>query len=398
MKILHVTNFFKPSWDTGGIARSAYELSRELASRGHEVTVYTTDGKNRLDVKKDRPVDVDGIETYYFKNASTTLAKANMPLPLAVSPVARREVRDFDIIHLHGFRTIPSAVVQHYAKKYKVPYVVQPRGTAPRSIKPLEKKLFDSIIGDRIIYGAERLIASSTFESGQFKGLFPQIDSRRIVHLPNGVEADAYGNLPEKGRFRRRFGINQHTGLILYVGRIHQRKGLDVLVRSFSKVQKKATLAIVGPDDGYLGELKKLVISSGVDDKVVLTGPLYGREKYEAYVDSDLFVLPSKDTYESFGNVAIEALRCGTPVILTTNCGVAEWLNDKVGRIVNCNELELWEAIEQVLDDRSLKESCKLEGMRLISTEFNWKPIVDRLEGIYSQILDGRSIKTRTIQ
>ncbi len=388
MKILQITNFFKPSWDTGGVARSAYEISRELVDRGHEVTVYTTDGKNRIDVRNATVQNVDGIQTLYFKNVSSALARANMPIPISIGSIARRDICDFDIIHIHDFRTILSVVVRHYANKYHIPYVVQPRGSAPRLTKNIPKKVFDTYFGDKIIYGAERIIASSTVESGQYHSTFPYLNSKKIIHMPNGVELDATSGLPEKGSFRRNHNIDQDTKLILYVGRIHQRKGLDVLVKAFSRLKQiNVKLIIVGPDDGYLIELRKLIDEHGMGKRIILTGPLFGMDKYQAYVDSDLFVLPSKDTYESFGNVVIEALWFGTPVIVTANCGVSEWLNEKVGYVVGYNDRELLGAMEHGLKNEYLNTSCQVEGKRLISTVFNWKSVVNQLENIYSEAI-----------
>src|SRR4030042_2636002 len=101
MKILQVTNFFKPSWESGGPARVVYEISRKLIEKGHEVTVYTTDGfKWRLDVEKNKPINVDGIRTYYFRNLSNFLAKKVFLTPYYLPFVARREIKNFDIIHI----------------------------------------------------------------------------------------------------------------------------------------------------------------------------------------------------------------------------------------------------------------------------------------------------------
>ena len=72
MKIFQVTNFFKPSWEAGGVAKVAYEISKNLVNEGHEVTVYTTDGfKTKLNTVKNKPVNVDKINTYYFRNLSS---------------------------------------------------------------------------------------------------------------------------------------------------------------------------------------------------------------------------------------------------------------------------------------------------------------------------------------
>ncbi|GAI33437.1 unnamed protein product, partial [marine sediment metagenome] len=91
-------------------------------------------------------------------------------------------------------------------------------------------------------------------------------------------------------------------------------------------------LVFVGPDDGYLPALKKLVKELMIEEKVLFTGPLFGKEKLEAYVDADVYVLPS--SYEIFGLTVLEACACGTPVVVTEACGLANWVDQRAeGRI-----------------------------------------------------------------
>jgi len=84
----------------------------------------------------------------------------------------------------------------------------------------------------------------------------------------------------------------------------------------------------VGPDDGYLGELKALVKALRIEDKVLITGPLYGEDKLEAYVDADVYVLPSR--YEIWGITVLEAYACGKPVITSKVGGLKDLVLSKV--------------------------------------------------------------------
>jgi hypothetical protein len=123
LRILHVTPYFKPSWEAGGPPRSVYDLASRQVSAGHEVTVYTTDGfKRRLDVEVNRPLAVDGIRTYYFRDLSMYLAgNMNLPVPLKLPYVAWREIREFDVVHIHEHRTFLAAVVATLASRAGVP-------------------------------------------------------------------------------------------------------------------------------------------------------------------------------------------------------------------------------------------------------------------------------------
>lgn len=376
MKILHVVPYFKPSWEAGGPPRSVYEISYRQAKLGHDVTVYTTDGfKRRINVVKNRAINVDGINVYYFRNLSIFLSSHNIPLPYYMPIVARKEIKDYDIVHIHEFRNFLALVAYYYARKYNVPYVLQPRGSAPRFSKTIRKKIFD-FVGSKIFYNACRIIASSKIESRQYKKVFPKVNMSRVVHIPNGI--NPWG-LPKKGRFKKKFGIEGK--MILYLGRIHERKGLDLLIKAYSKLNNEdVTLVIAGPDDHYLGKLKKLI--KKIDKKVVLTGPIYGKEKIEAYTDADVFVLPSRDYYESFGNVVLEAMVCGTPVIVTKYCGISEWINDEVGRIINYDVNELVKALKELL---SYNSRSKVRKFAL--SKFTWDNVVKETMKVYEQCI-----------
>jgi len=107
MKILHVIEQFKPAWDAGGMARVCYEISKCQVKNGHDVTIYTTDGFTfRLDVEKNKPVDVNGATVYYFRNISMFLIKVfGTTTPYYFPFVAKKKIKDFDIIHIHAHRT-----------------------------------------------------------------------------------------------------------------------------------------------------------------------------------------------------------------------------------------------------------------------------------------------------
>ena len=388
MKILQVTNFFKPSWDAGGPAWVVYKISKKLIERGHEVTVYTTDGfKSRLDVEKNKPVAVDGIRTYYFKNLSRYLAKEKViPTPYYLPIVAKKEIKDFDIIHIHEFRTALAVIVHHYAQKYNIPYILQPRGSIPHfARKKNSKTLFDIFFGYRILNDASKLIFTTKMELERCKEDF-SINKNKIAIVPNGIDLSEYDNLPKRGEFRKKYSLRDDKKIILYLGRIHEFKGIDMLVRAFADLVKElddAKLVIVGPDDGYTSTLKKIVTSLKINDKVLFTGLLFERDKLEAYVDADVFVLPSKSKSESFGNVALEACACGTPVIVTSNCGVSEWISDNVGYVVDYDEVKLRDAIFKILRDEQLRRKFEEEGKKLMMKEFNWDNIVIKMEELY---------------
>ena len=223
-------------------------------------------------------------------------------------------------------------------------------------------------------------------EAEQYRAM--GVPEEKIAIIPNGIDLSEYADLPPKGSFKKKFSIGDDEKIVLYLGRIHRIKGIDILVEAFANVIEKlddVRLVIVGPDDGYLGELKALVKSLRMEDKVLISGPLYGEEKLEAYIDSDVCVLPSN--YEIWGITILESIACGTPVILTQNCGVAEYIKDRVGLVVKHDSADLEDALLQMLlhkDKRSFfKKNCKA-----VMEDFDVSKIVPKLERIYEQIVE----------
>ena len=130
--------------------------------------------------------------------------------------------------------------------------------------------------------------------------------------------------------------------------------------------------------------LKKLIADLGISDRILFTGPLYGQEKLKAYVDADVYVLPS--SYEIFGITVLEALACGTPVIVTDRCGIADVIDGQAGLVVPYNEEQLRNAVLKLLNDDKMRQRFSQKGKLLVREKFNWERIVEQIEGLYERV------------
>src|SRR6202040_350181 len=151
--------------------------------------------------------------------------------------------------------------------------------------------------------------------------------------------------------FRKSLAIPQDAKLILFLGRLSQKKSPDLLLQAFAQLPPSpvaAHLAFVGPDEsGMRSRLQQMAAQFGVAPRVHFAGPLSGDPKWSAYRDADIFVLPSQN--ENFGNTAAESVAAGTPVIVTEQCGIAPLLADEAGLVVRHDIAALSSALERIL-------------------------------------------------
>ena len=379
MRILQVIHYFSPLHG-GGSINVAYNLSKQLVERGHEVTIFTTD----FELDKDYIQSLDGVRVVPFHciaNIGQMLISPKMKKQL------KKEIRDFDIIHMHNFRSYQNIVAHHYAKKYNIPYILQAHGSVlPFFQKQGLKKIFDLFFGYKILRDASKIIAVTKMETEQYKKM--GVNENKIDIVPNGIDLSEYENLPRRGEFRRKYLIGDDEKIILYLGRLHKIKGIDLLVNAFADLIKElddVRLVIVGSDDGFLSTLKGQIEDLKLGNKILFTGPLYERDKLGAYVDADVYVLPS--VYEIFGITVIEACACGMPVIVTDRCGIADFV-DKIGYVVEYDKGQLQDKLLKILSDEELRRRFGEEGKRLVREEFEWDKIVMQVENVYKFTLN----------
>lgn len=230
---------------------------------------------------------------------------------------------------------------------------------------------------------ASRAIALTQSEALAYENA--GVEKGKIVCIPNGLDLSQFAKLPPRGQFRKRYGIESHEKVILFLARIDKIKGLALLLSAFCRLEKELEgirLVIAGPDDGYLAQLKEDITRSGITDKVLLTGPLYKKAKLEAYVDADVYVLPS--SYDTFPLTVIEACACGAPVIITNRCGIADAIRD-VAYVVDYDTNQLQSAIRDVVTNAPLRETMRKRGPVMVRERYDLERIIDDLEKVYRE-------------
>jgi glycosyltransferase involved in cell wall biosynthesis len=388
MKILMVAPYFYPAWAYGGIPRVVYELSQELTRRGHEVTVYTTDvlDRDHRCQESGKRTKVDGVTVVYFRNASNRLAyDYQIFLPLGMRRTVRETITQFDVIHMHGHRNFLNNIVHHYAVRHRIPYVFSGHGTVPIiERRQWAKRIFDIFLGSIILKDAALFIAVSRHEVEQYGNM--KIDANSIKTIYNGIDISGCDKTASGSGFKERYGIRE-ARMVLYLGKLTPRKGIDVLVKAFAELGlEDARLVIAGNDMGYQGQIEAIIRERSLSKKVIFTGLLVGKEKQEAYRDADVLVYPA--VHEIFGLVPFEAILCGTPVIVTDDCGCGEIIGrEQIGFVTRYNDVQnLRDTISKALGDKPAAVGMVNRGKEFIRTHLSWQKIGAEYEEVYQMM------------
>ena len=306
-------------------------------------------------------------------------------------PETKRKLKDFDIIHLHCFRSFQNIVIHHYAKKYGIPYVLDTHGSLPRThgdrgFKWLLRWLFDVTFGSRILRDASEVVAETQVGISEYKAF--GVNQDKIVLIPPPFATEKFSQLPSSGLFRQKYNIKDKP-IVLFLGRIHWIKGLDFLVESFYELAKSRSdviLVIVGNDDGYKSTLDKLIKELDLSDNVLFTGFLDGVAKLSALVDANVVVQTS--VYEQGAWAPFEAVLCNTPIIVSSNSGAGEDVKKiDAGYLVEYgNKSELRDIMRYVLDNRAEAQEKTQKAKEYIKSNLSLDKGIEKYEKLYKEV------------
>jgi glycosyltransferase involved in cell wall biosynthesis len=399
LRILHVTPYYQGAWAYGGVPRVVTAQCRELARRGHLVTVATTDvcdQKSRLiadqaSTGRRRPWPVEsaseGVQVRVFPNLSNRLAYGlQLYLPLGLESYLVQHAGRFDVAHLHGCHNLPGVFASRQLRRAGVPYLLQPHGTAPLiERRRLAKWIFDRMAGRRVMVDAQLLIALTEAERGQLHTL--GVAPERIEIVVNPIALDELEPMPVAGRFRRQHGLGD-APLVVYMGQLSPRKQVHLLVAAFAQAAPpEARLAIIGSDRGSLSRILREVDKHQLQARTLLPGVIEGPRRFEALADADLLVYPGRD--EIFGLVPLEALLCGTPVIVAGDCGCGEVISRLGGgEVVPSGDVDaLARAVQRMLTDPEPWAAVVSQAAQRIRARLSPQAVATRLEEVYQRAI-----------
>jgi len=381
MNILHVV----PSLDKehGGPTTAVLGLSKALARLGHHVEIFTT--KNEADKIANHVQDGFGVVIHYFDRRMPHRYGYSSSLEKALS----ERILDFDVVHIHTLWLYPTWIAGFWSRKRHVPYLIRPCGMLDRYClgqKPLRKTLYAWFRERRNLNGAQAIHFTSDFEMQESRGV--KLKSPSII-VPLGIHTENFEISPPAGTFSKLYPETKDKRIILFLGRLHPIKGLDLLIEAFSEIINRYSdihLVLAGPNErGYQKTLERRIMQKKLLNHVTFTGFLDHAAKLAAYHDALIFCLPSH--HENFSVTAVEAMATGLPTIVTDQVSISyEAAKEKAALVTSCSTSIICEALKQLLEDSQLRAQISRNAKRLVKDKFNWEKVAQSMVAVYQRL------------
>ena len=357
ISILRVIPRYAPAWRYGGSVRFSYDLDAALIERGFHITVYTSDQIDEYHRSPARQERLNGIDVRRFPNPWNHLASQAAWLglyPLGLRRTLQDTVGCFDLVHVAEARGPHARWAFAAARASAVPLAWSPLGSLAPGIgirKPYRRGY--DIVHDtsRLVREARVLIAQSAHEAGVFEALGATPSQISTIGL--GVDARWFRTLPARGQFRHAVGIEPDHPVVLFMGRMHPTKGLDVLLKACAIARRTyptLQVVIIGWNHGALRTVLRLSRTLGLEGAVKVLPPAFDVARIQACVDADVFAVAAT-TYEEASLAAMEAVACGTPCVLTRQCEVPGLEAAGGGLVTDCNPEAFAAGLRAVLGD-----------------------------------------------
>ncbi len=346
MRVLFVTESLSLRQNTG-VAASVVALARTLNQQNIDVELVAP---TQVNDREETEAFLDGLVAHLF-NQPFGLPRTVVP---ALEGFLRKNLPSFDLVHIHGLWRYPEWVATRLARRLSIPYIVSPQGMCDpfeMARKAWKKKIYFNLVERYILRGAAAIHATTNAE----KHYCEQLQTCGHVRvIPNGV--DIYpplsNQLMEHYLPHELALVPSQNPVLLFMGRLHPKKGVDLLIPAFAQVLQnhpEAWLVMAGPDPvSYQQSLIELAQSFQVQNRVFFPGMVTGLHKRALLQRADLFVLPSYS--EGFSLAVLEALAAAKPVVISQNCYFNEVLDAGCGRVVDNSVPQLAQALSDLLD------------------------------------------------
>ena len=387
LKILHYIPVYAPAWQFGGPVLSVSQLCEGLAALDHEVEVFTSNAglNNQPELLLNQPVIRNGVKVTYFQQEPGM----GIYCPGMEQAVIAR-AREFDIIHITGVWQRTSRAACKGAKHQGVPYVVSPRGalgpyswqqkTAKKILYYLWQERFNMTNAAAIHYTSKQELQEC---------LWLKLPGKSFI-IPNGLNTEFWQPALEEAKiWRKSQNLSEDDFILLNVGRLHHKKGLDLLPQALAPLQNLnwRMVFVGGDDDGTKAKLQQQFQAANLSDRVIFIERCEPKKLPAIYSAANLFVLPSR--HENFGNVIVESLACGCPVLISDKVGLHdEVAQSGVGWVRSRVVFEWTEAIGEFIQFPKKMQEVILASRKYVESTYSIKKTALQMASNYFEIIN----------
>jgi glycosyltransferase involved in cell wall biosynthesis len=392
MRILQVLPRYAPAWAYGGGVHMFWLLAQELARRGHQIEVVTSDSLSRDERAECLEEDLaPNIHVRRFRNRFNAMS-ASLPAvfyrPRSMRRGLREATADADVVHMGESRGIHNLWAAQAAANARVPLVWSAFGGLPTAtgVRGVYRRLHDVLLTRQVVPKVDAFVAQSEHEELVYVG--HGAPHSKIRRIPLCVDLSFFERLPERGALRSRLGIRAGDQLVVSVARLAPVKGLDLLVQAFSRLpetQRGPHLALIGWDHGSLPALKAAVKRLGLENRVHFPGALYNEERLIAYRDADVFCL-TPTVYEETSLAALEAAASGCPTVLSSQCEVPGLGAARGGVVVRRDPESVAGALADLLADDAGRLDTGERARAYVWSHFSASAVAERYEALFREL------------
>jgi glycosyltransferase involved in cell wall biosynthesis len=379
MRILNICAY---TWAIGGPARIIYDHTEEVLRRGHQVDILspmtpgeksypTPEGARLIECKRSTPI------SKFFNEFSQELFI-----------YLKEHIHEYDIVHIHGIWHFGS--LAPFLISSPVPKVITIHGLLDKwaiGHSKWKKEIVSRLYQKRLLGKADLIQINNTDEEQdviRYLGYRP----KNMVIVPNGMKLADYTNLPEKGIFRRKHGIETGQKMVLFMGRLNIKKGLDLLLPAFARVQltiPDVILILAGGDDGYQAETEAFIRTNNLGHKIKMVGMLTDSDKKEALSDADVFVLPSYS--EGFSIAVLEAMTSKVPTLVSDRVGFGDYIRQYDAACLTPLTVDgLAESFLKILQDEDYRLQLVKQAYNMVKENFDIRVVANQLLEEYKKI------------
>jgi len=379
MRILNICAY---TWAIGGPARIIYDHTTEVLLQGHEVDILSpmTPGEKSYPVPTGARL-IECARTMPFSNYYREFS-------VEMYQYLKTHIKEYDVIHMHGiwhFGSLAPFLLPNNAVKVITIHGLLDTWAVAHS---KWKKQLVTLLYQKRLLGKADLIQINNKDEEQDVIRYLGYKPKNMVIVPNGMKVSEYANLPEKGLFRKKHQIAPDQQMILFMGRLNIKKGLDLLLPAFLKVHTKipdAILILAGPDDGYQAETEAFIRKNNLGEKIKLVGMLTDTLKKEALSDADMFVLPSYS--EGFSIAVLEAMTSKVPTLVSDRVGFGDYIKKyNAAYLTPLNSDGVAAGLLKILQDKTYAESLIKSAYRMVTENFDIKVVANQLLEEYKKV------------